>query len=364
MSEPIDRAKSHLRISARRRHTLATILVAAIYLTGHSASNAVEIAWSTVPKSLEGADQEDGDNIRIGNQHLGFVPYKYSIGTYDVTASQYAEFLNNKDFGGLNSLGLYDPDMAAGVNPIITFDSSRGGGQFYGVIPGRESYPVTNVSWVSAVRFANWLNNGQGNGSTETGAYTLLGGTAIPSNLDTVARNGTAKVFLPSEDEWYKAAFHIPGTTSYYQYGTSSNVPPTVSDPTNLPNHVNGSPTYDYSKGATPVGAYSGTVSPYGLYDMAGNVEQWLETLSPQVTIEGPITRTSYFRTARGGASSELVSDMRKGVVWRNLPHETLEYWGFRVATVLDVPEPSSLVLAAFGLASLALYGLRKRSRA
>ena len=38
------------------------------------------------------------------------------------------------------------------------------------------------VTWYDTIRFANWLNNGQGTGDTETGAYTLLGGTPTPSN--------------------------------------------------------------------------------------------------------------------------------------------------------------------------------------
>ena len=37
--------------------------------------------------------------------------------------------------------------------------------------------PVNYVDFYDALRFANWMNNGQGNGDTETGAYTLLGGT-------------------------------------------------------------------------------------------------------------------------------------------------------------------------------------------
>ena len=33
------------------------------------------------------------------------------------------------------------------------------------------------MSWYDAARFTNWLHNGQGSGSTETGAYTLNGAT-------------------------------------------------------------------------------------------------------------------------------------------------------------------------------------------
>ncbi len=70
--------------------------------------------------------------------------------------------------------------------------------------------PVNYVSWYDSIRFANWLNNGQGTGDTETGAYTLLGGTPTPSNGVSITRNAGATWFLPSEDEWYKAAYHQP----------------------------------------------------------------------------------------------------------------------------------------------------------
>ena len=60
--------------------------------------------------------------------------------------------------------------------------------------------PVNYVSYWDAARFCNWLHNGQGNGDTETGAYTLNGynGTGGPG----IVRNRLAKWFLPSENEW------------------------------------------------------------------------------------------------------------------------------------------------------------------
>ena len=66
------------------------------------------------------------------------------------------------------------------------------------------------MSFWDACRFANWLQNGQpkgmqGAGTTETGAYTL---TAAGINNNTVVRNANWKWAVPSEDEWYKAAFY------------------------------------------------------------------------------------------------------------------------------------------------------------
>ena len=75
--------------------------------------------------------------------------------------------------------------------------------------------------------------------TTESGAYTLLGDTPTPSNANTITRTAGATVFLPSENEWYKAAYYNPATSSYYLYPTSSNSTPNASGPTSTPNSAN-----------------------------------------------------------------------------------------------------------------------------
>ena len=69
---------------------------------------------------------------------------------------------------------------------------------------------MSYVSCFDALRFANWLHNGQGSSDTENGAYTLLGGTPMPTNGASVTRKPAATLVLPSEDEWYKAAYFDP----------------------------------------------------------------------------------------------------------------------------------------------------------
>ncbi len=139
--------------------------------------------------------------------------YDYLIGTYEVTNAQYAEFLNAK--AASDPLGLYNTSMGdpstnstfVGHGGITRSGSS--GSYSYSAIAGRGDMPVNYVSFYDSLRFANWLNNGQGSGDTETGAYTLLGGTAAPSNGMTVTRNAGATIFLTSENEWYKAAYYL-----------------------------------------------------------------------------------------------------------------------------------------------------------
>ncbi len=187
-----------------------------------------------------------------------------------------------------------------------------------------------------------------GNGSTETGAYTLLGGTPTPSNGDTITRNAGATVFLPSENEWYKAAYYNPTTSSYYQYPTSSNIPPMGSDPTSAPNSANIVPEGIVPPGPdnlTAVGATPERQARMARYDMGGNVYQWNEAL------------IGSSRGVRGGSFvgifSSLLSSNRLGVA---VPASEFVDVGFRVAMV---PEPSTLVLAA--LACGVIWWSKKR---
>jgi formylglycine-generating enzyme required for sulfatase activity len=313
-------------------------------------ARAVTMSWSLVGNPGNAADtRRMGD----GTTGYGAVGYSYNIGTYDVTNSQYVEFLNAKDPTGVNHFGLYNSNMSNSAFPFfggINFNSGSLPGSKYSVISGDGNHPVNFVNWFDAVRFANWLNNGQGNGDTESGAYTLLGNSRIPTNEDSIRRNAGATVFVPSENEWYKAAYYDSNTNSYFNYTTSSNTTPTGSGPTALPNHANiipGGPD-----APTDVGAYSGTTSPYGAFDMGGNVWQWNETW-----ISTFLAGT--YRGLRGGgylnnSAGPLFSS-------RNIddPFNSDNAVGFRVAST--VPEPSSLVLAALGFIGLAAWRLRRR---
>jgi sulfatase modifying factor 1 len=203
------------------------------------------------------------DTVPVGNvgnandpaTGFGGVSYDYRIGTTEVTNAQYAAFLNAK--AASDPLGLYNTSMGGGGFGGIT-QSGTDGSYSYATIAGRENMPVNFVGWYDSIRFANWLNNGQGSGGTETGAYTLLGGTPTPSNGLTITRNTGAKWFLTSENEWYKAAYHKNDgvTANYFAYPTSSDAVPTAEAPPGGNNSAN----YGLLvANLTNVGAYTGT---------------------------------------------------------------------------------------------------------
>ncbi len=124
---------------------------------------------------------------------FGRVNYEYNISKYEVTIQQYINFLNAVAASG--PYGLYNANMATDLAVAGIARSGNSGSYTYSVIspagsvaPGASSpgnRPIAYIDWFDAARFANWMHNGQGNGDTETGAYTLRGaknGATVPAN--------------------------------------------------------------------------------------------------------------------------------------------------------------------------------------
>ena len=307
------------------------LLFCVTFLVAPSAASAVAIQWSAVGNPGNANDLATG---------FGAVPYVYNIDTTDVTARQYVEFLNAKDPGGTNTLFLYNSNMSDATYGGISFTAGNPNGSKYGVIETRGDHPANYTTWYDAIRFANWLNNGQGSGDTETGAYTLgtLGGGGIPI-APPLTRNAGSQVWLPTENEWYKAAYYNPDNSTYNLYPTSSSLVPTASGPTALANHAN----YNNVVGnLTDVGAYTGTTSPYGAFDMGGNVYQWVED------------SFGSYRGLRGGSFGFGAGSLQSSNLGGLSPLIVSNNIGFRVATL--VPEPSSFVLVALGLIGLVAW--------
>jgi formylglycine-generating enzyme len=179
-------------------------------------------------------------DTRYNNISVGSVDHAYQIGKYEITAGQYKEFLNAVAKDDPN--GLYNPQMGdleyeAGAN----IQQSGSSPNFsYSVAADWANRPVNYVSFWDAARFANWLQNGQpsgaqGPGTTEGGAYYDIGNQAV------FGRNPGARFFVPTEDEWYKAAYHNKNAglaASYFDYPTGSDIPPINTLP-DTGNHAN-----------------------------------------------------------------------------------------------------------------------------
>ncbi len=336
----------------RRLFSMSAILALSSSLVVLCAASAFAVTISTVPVGNAG---NAGEVQSQGT--FGAVSYDYRIATTEVTNRQYTEFLNFKAVS--DPLGLYNANMGSDARGGIT-QSGVSGGFTYAPKTNMGDKPVNYVSWYDAIRFANWLNNGKGSGDTETGAYTLEGGTATPSNGLTITRNSGATWFLTSEDEWYKGAYYDPtlsgGSGDYWDYPTQSNSAPTVatansvgdiSNPgSNVANYLSGADWNSQNGNVTTVGS-AGPLSDsfYGTADQGGNVWEWNEAL------------IGSSRGLRGGSWVNLSSSLLASSRFIGNPSGESDVVGFRVATV---PEPGTAVLGMIGFA-LTLWWWRRR---
>ncbi len=181
------------------KNTIYHSLLTAGLLAASTASAAINIDTVLVGNAGNANDASTGTLY-------GGVSYDYHIGTHEVTNSQYTAFLNA--VAATDTHSLYNSNMGSNTHGGIN-QSGSDGSFSYNVKSGFGNKPVNFVSFWDAARFSNWLTNGQGSGSTETGVY-VLDATGISNN--TITRNATAwnngGVAVASENEWYKAAYY------------------------------------------------------------------------------------------------------------------------------------------------------------
>ena len=177
--------------------------------------------------SLEFVTVGNPGNARTRQPATARSPYTYNIGKYDVTNAQYAEFLNAKATSS-DPYGLWNSYMSSDAEGGI--NRSGSGPYTYTIKSGMANMPVVDVTWFDTLRFANWLNNGQGNGEHGNRLLHPAGRDADAlERFDRFPESGGQWV-LPSENEWYKAAYYDPtlnsGSGGYWNYPTKTNTAP------------------------------------------------------------------------------------------------------------------------------------------
>ncbi len=293
----------------------------------------------------------------------GAVGYAYNIGKCEITAGQYCEFLNAVDSGPdpfgpyHDSLGLYADAMWSDPKGCKIREIQVGSNTYsYSVAPEYANRPVNCVTWANAARFCNWLANGQPKGTegqpntTEDGSYVLQA-RVDDGYLMTVTRKPNARYVIPTEDEWYKAAYYDPnknGVPGYWNYPTRSDTQPgrDLTEATSAGNNANyiGTP-YPLEAGTyytTSVGQFSLSLSPYGTFDQGGNVYEWTDT-----------AWGSDRRFQAGGAFNATGGDIRASSYYGGTPSDGGVGVGFRI---VEVPEPATLSLLA-----MAVLAMRRR---
>jgi formylglycine-generating enzyme len=284
-----------------------------------------------------GADAFTIDFVTVGNpgnppdanpNPAGAVPYEYRIGKYEISEQM-----------------IDKANMLGGLG--ITKDT-RG-----------PDYPATSVTWFEAARFVNWLNTWAGSVLAykfdASGNFQLWTSADAGYDANNLYRNSLAKYFLPTVDEWHKAAYYDPNAGVYYDYPTGSdNVPDGIDTP--------GDPLFDavfFDGGLNPDPngvANVGLLSKYGTAGQGGNVVEWHET-----AFDWQNTVPSKSRLIRGGgwgsSSSSILASNSGGGLGPGFETNSI---GFRITS--SVPEPNAGILIAICSITLLQRTVRSRS--
>lgn len=251
-------------------------------------------AWALVPA---------GEFVSGQHDHPTALDYDFEIMVTDATVAQYVAYLNQAladgtvRVDGRRIVGFYPGDefrgfkheeeIAAGDYVIVPLDDPASrftfDGSTFAAVPGYENHPMNNVSWFGGR------------------AYCEAQGARLPLELEweKAARGG--------DDRPFPWGFEIARNQANF-YASRD------------PFEDMGS----FGSRTSPVGFYNGrsydgyatldAASPYGLYDMAGNVWQWT----------GDVYDGQHYRYLRGGSKDTYEMDLR---IWvRN--NATPTYYG------------------------------------
>jgi sulfatase modifying factor 1 len=300
-------------------------------------ASAITLDWVTVGDPGNAADTTG----------YGHVATTFRIMKYEFTNQQYADFLNS--VAATDTYSLYNSSMDSDARGGIT-QSGTSGSYTYTVKPSMGDKPVNYVDWFAAARVTNWLHNGATDtASTETGAYTLSGGTTG----NAPALNPGALYALPSENQWYKAAYYkgARANAGYWKYATQSDTAP-VAVTADFAGNGSAGGVGNYANfvfvaewggvvgNATTVGS-NGRASTFGAFDMSGNFYEWNDLTGDAGVVRG----------LRGGgvvnSDYYLSSSYRDTIGTLN----EIANFGFRLVETVAVPEPSTCMMALAGLA-------------
>jgi len=259
----------------------------------------VQAAYVTIGGTGVGADPATG---------YGAVNYSYQISRYEVTGAEF------------NAAATDDPNVGN-----CSYDSLNG--------------PAYYVSWYEAVKYCNWLTSGD----AYLGAYVHTNGMFSHIDRDAAVLSYTTAYVLPTEDEWYKAAYwrnDVNDQWSLYAHGTDTT--PTWGT-TNGWNYYDPDGGYAYNHDTWPVGY--GAQEQNGTYDMMGNATEWTEVLYD----------SSRYLTRGGGYGSSAMTLSSTAQRGGGYPDREYSNVGFRVVMV---PEPSTVLL--FFIGGIGAWILRK----
>jgi sulfatase modifying factor 1 len=302
------------------RFVTATLLAAllvntvrAATITHGSPSVTINMEFVTV-----GNTRNSGEQSRLlindpDTTYYGAVDYAYRIGKYEVTKNQW--------------------DLVSSISGDLLDNP--------GVWVGEQ--PVASISWHETAMFCNWLTSGD----VTKGAYAI-DNSGLVTGVDrdsAISNHGTVYV-IPTENEWYKAAYYDGDENTYYNYPTG---------PDGVPDGIGlvGDDTFDAvflderNQGHPNNMDDAGELSSYGTMGQGGNLWEWTETT----------VGSSY--VLRGGGYGSVLGDLAASSRSEDgNPAEEFPSRGFRVASI---PEPGSIALLVCGLLTVMVRVRRRK---
>ncbi len=214
------------------------------------------------------------------------------------------------------------------------FNSEHSSGTLQGLTLDNQAQPVVRVSWAQAALFCNWLSEQE----SLPLFYEVVDGEVTGFNPDSTGYR------LPSEAEWAWAA-RTDGSGSQLKYSWGPQMPPSE----NSGNFADitaqsylGEIIFSYDDGylaTAPVASY--VPNHHGLWDMAGNVAEWVHDFYGAAGSIGgvetdPLGPTQgQFHTIRGSSWAHgTITELR--LSFRDFGEEARDDVGFRVARYLE----------------------------
>ncbi len=285
----------------------------------------------------------------LGADDPGGVEYSFFMGTYEVTVEQFADFANSSGlhyyngnvYNASNRQFRYFQTSAANSRSRLTYS----GGSYVikqgSLIPSQdyENHPINCLTWFGAAAFSNWL-------SAEAGLTPVYNTTTWHGDMSADGYR------MATVEEWIKAASWDPEAGKFWAYGNGSD-----SMNGSMANYnYSGDPYEAFNQQTTPVGFYDGTnyngfqttadENYYGLYDMSGNLFEWLHDEHDGVNDNPASSRHTVMGGAWGYGAYSLDADR---LDCDSGPDDPYHNFGFRVVRTTDVPEPTTISLLALG---------------
>lgn len=284
----------------------------------------------------------------------GRVNASFEIARFVLTNSDWCKFLNAVAKES-DPHGLFNGDMEIGV--LGGIEKSRNG---YKCKKGWENRPVVYIGFHDVMRYCNWLHYGKTEGTDSEGSYDtrfceqiLSGKMQAPASYG--KRNKGAKYWIPSDDEWYKAAYYDPTRASRHKYWDypcrTSNPPSNKSTEPHSCNYLKdgvylgiGAPYY-----LAEVQDYPDSDTYYGVRQMAGNVWEWVEPNNPERSLNLRGSSFGYSEFGMGVWNCDMAGYK-----------DELNVFGARIARLPQKVEVCCPMFSEYCLEKLAMLGPRQ----